>query len=255
MARARRHRRRRGRSPLQTVIQIAGELLITFGVILLLFVGWELWWTNIESNQKQEAAIETLMEDFDAPVVPQDTDEDLKDYGEPIVMDPVQDGESFAVVYIPRFGAEFTRPVTDGVGVSVLDNLGLGHYPQTAMPGEVGNFALAGHRQTHGMVLDAIHTLVPGDRIYVQTKDGYYTYVYRNNQIVLPNRLDVIAPVPTQLGVVPTERMMTLTSCNPRFGAEERIIAYSVMESWQPLSAGPPAEIAPLVASNAEKGA
>ncbi|GAA1335951.1 class E sortase [Arthrobacter roseus] len=247
--------RARRRGVLQTTIQVAGELLITLGVVLLLFVGWELWWTNIESNQKQDAAIENLLADFNAPVVPQTEPQQPQDYGDPPVLEAVQEGETFAVVYIPRFGAEYTRPVTDGVGVAVLDNLGLGHYPDTVLPGGVGNFALAGHRQTHGMVLDAIHMLVPGDRIFVQTRDGYYTYVYRNNQIVLPNRTDVIAPVPTQPGATPVERIMTLTSCNPRFGAEERIIAYSIMDSWQPLSAGPPAEIAELVANNAEKGA
>lgn len=60
----------------------------------------------------------------------------------------------------------------------------------------------------------------------------------------MPSRTDVLLPVPTQPGVPPSERILTMTSCNPRFGAQERIIAYSVMERWQPLSAGVPLEIA-----------
>ena len=249
-----RRRRRPGRSRGQLVIQTIGELLITLGLLLVLYVVWELWWTNIDADRKQDQAVVNLFEDFDGPVAPApETVADGPDYGEPAVLPAIEEeGRTFAVVYIPRFGDTYSRPVTSGVGTAVLDSLGLGHYPSTAMPGEVGNFAVAGHRQTHGQVLDAIHTLVPGDKIYVQTKDGYYTYVYRNNQIVLPDRVDVIAPVPTQPTAVPTERFLTLTSCNPRFGAQERIIAYAVMDSWQPLSAGPPADIAPQVAHNAE---
>ncbi len=254
---SRRHRRR---SPFQLVAQVLGELLITAGIILLLFIGWELWWTNIDSGIKQEQALEEFFADVppavaDAPnpgtgepVVP------AAGFGEPAVLAPEGLTGTFGVVYIPRFGENYSRPVSGGVGADVLDNLGLGHYPGTGAPGEVGNFALAGHRQTHGQVLDQIHALAPGDRIYVQTRDGYYTYVYRNTEIVLPDRADVIAPVPTRPGVEPVDRILTLTSCNPRFGAQERIIAYSVMESWRPSDAGPPPAIAEQVARAAGQG-
>jgi sortase A len=142
----------------------------------------------------------------------------------------------------------------EGTSTDVLDTLGLGHYADTAMPGATGNFAVAGHRQTHGAVLDNIHTLVPGDKIYVQTRDGFYVYVFRNNQIVLPSATDVLLPVPTQPAAKPTEAYLTMTSCNPRFGSQERIIAYSLLEHWQPASAGPPAEIAAQVAKALGKG-
>lgn len=236
-------------------IQVAGELLITIGLILVLFVVWQLWWTNIESNRAQQEAVQSLFEDFDLPddgavIAPAG-----RDFGDPVVMEPVDsEGTTFAAVYVPRFGADYLVPVSSGVGTAVLDTLGLGHYTDTAMPGQVGNFAVAGHRQSHGKALDAIHTLVPGDHIYVQTKDGYYDYVYRNTQIVLPDQVDVLAAVPTEPAAVPTERFLTLTSCNPRFGSQERIIAYAVMDSWQPLSAGAPAEIADAVAANSSGG-
>ena len=125
----------------------------------------------------------------------------------------------------------------------MLDTLGIGHYQGTAMPGAAGNFAVAGHRQAHGAVLDHIDALVPGDRIYVQTREGYYVYVFRNSQTVLPSRTDVLLPVPTRPGAAPTESYLTTTSCNPRFGSEERFVAYTLLERWQPVSAGPPAEI------------
>lgn len=236
----------------RTLVQVFGELLITCGVILLLFVVWELWWTNIEANTAQQAAVSQFAKDFQGPVTPPAADTPT-DYGQPIVMaEPTDPSTVFGVVYIPRFGASYSRPLVEGVQQAQLDTLGLGRYDSSTMPGGIGNFAVAGHRQTHGAVLDAIHTLVPGDKIYVQTKDGYYTYVFRNNQIVMPNRGDVLLPVPTQAGAKPTERFMTMTSCNPRFGAEERLIAYSLMESWQPASAGPPAAIAEQVAANSK---
>ncbi|MFC8304737.1 class E sortase [Specibacter sp. NPDC057265] len=231
-------------------MQVFGELLITAGIVLLLFVAWELWWTNIESNNAQQEAVSQFAQEFQGPVTPQ-TPAEPADYGDPVVMAaPEAPSTVFGVAFIPRFGAQYSRPLVEGVGQAQLDTLGLGRYDSSTMPGGVGNFAVAGHRQTHGAVLDSIHTLVPGDKIYIQTKDGYYTYVFRNNQIVLPNRADVLLPVPTQEDAVPTERFLTLTSCNPRFGAEERIIAYSVLESWQPASAGPPAAIAEQVAAN-----
>jgi len=237
--------RKRGKGAF--AVQVAGELLITLGLIMVLFVVWELWWTNLEADRKQEAAMEELFAGF-GPVQEAPGEPAPASPGDPASLPaPESEGTTFAAIYIPRFGAEHARPVTEGVGREVLDSLGLGHYPETAMPGEVGNFALAGHRQTHGQVLDAVDTLVPGDRIYVQTSQGFYTYVYRNSQIVLPDRVDVLAPVPAQPGVVPEERILTLTTCNPRFGSEERFISYAVFESWQPASAGPPEAIAALV--------
>lgn len=251
-------RRRKDQLPKQgffrTLVQVLGEILITCGVILLLFVVWELWWTNIEANSAQQAAVSQFAQDFQGPLTPPAPDAPTN-YGPPVVMAvPTAPSTVFGVTYIPRFGATYSRPLVEGVGPAQLDTLGLGRYESSTMPGGIGNFAVAGHRQTHGAVLDAIHTLVPGDKIYVQTKDGYYTYVFRNNQIVMPTRGDVLLPVPTQPDAEPTQAFLTMTSCNPRFGAEERIIAYSVLESWQPASAGPPAAIAAQVAANQQKG-
>lgn len=251
-------RRERAKRPKQgvfrTIVQVLGELLITCGIILLLFVVWDLWWTNIAANSTQQQAVHQFAQEFKGPVKPAAPDKP-HDFGTPkVAAAPAADGTVFGVVYIPRFGKDYSRPLVEGTAGAQLDTLGLGRYDSTAMPGAVGNFAVAGHRQTHGAVLDAIHTLVPGDKIYVQTKDGYYTYVFRNNEIVLPNQVDVLLPVPTDAKAKPTQRFMTMTSCNPRFGASERIIAYSVMDSWQPASAGPPAAIAHQVAANQGKG-
>lgn len=231
------------------LVRSCAELLVTAGILLLLYVAWQLWWTNIDASVQQHEAVQSLSQDFGGPVIPVASE---MDYADPVVGVQPGYGEAIGIVYIPRFGEDFSVPVSVGVGADVLDNLGLGQYPDAAMPGEVGNFAVAGHRQTHGQALDLIHTLVPGDHIYVRTADGYYTYVFRDREIVTPDQVEVLLPVPKQPGVEPTERLLTMTSCHPRYSDEERIIAYSVMESWQPNSAGPPAEIAGVVAQNTE---
>lgn len=253
---SRRERRPPDQRPKQgffrTLVQIFGEFLITAGVILLLFVVWELWWTNIDADIAQEKAVTAFVGELEGPVAPVGT---KTDFGAPKPTPAVTSaGETFGVAYIPRLGKNYARPLVEGTAQDQLDTLGLGHYESNPMPGEIGNFAVAGHRQTHGAVLDGIHTLVPGDKIYVQTKVGYYIYVFRNNEIVLPNEADVLLPVPTEAGAQPTQHIMTMTSCNPRFGAEERIIAYSVLESWRPISAGPPPEVAAVVAKTMKKG-
>lgn len=238
---------RRSRGAVGTIVQVLGELLITAGVVLLLFVAWQLWWTNVQADEQHQEVVESLAETLDGSAEPGSSGggnyAGTSNSGEPPVTEQVGAQEAMGILYVPRFGENYTRPVLSGVGSVVLDELGLGHYPGTATPGEVGNFAIAGHRQTHGKVLDNIHTLVPGDKLYVQTASGYYTYVFRNKQIVLPDRSDVLLPVPTQPEKEPKERILTMTSCNPRFGDQERIIAYSVFESWRPLDAGPPPAI------------
>lgn len=234
-------------------LQVGGELLLTAGVILLLFVAWQLWWTNLDADARQREAVRDFARDFGGPVDPAPSAptgaEPARSTLAPVVVaaDPGA-GATIGVVYIPRFGPGYTRPVVQGTSPAVLDALGLGHYEGTAMPGAAGNFAVAGHRQTHGAVLDHIDTLVPGDRIYVQTREGYYTYRFRNSEVVLPSAADVLLPVPMQPGATPRDSYLTLTSCNPRFGSQERFIAYSLLERWQPAAAGPPGEIAAAVA-------
>lgn len=254
------HRTRRRRSLL--AVQIMGELLITLGVIAVLFVAWQLWWTNVEADAAQGAAVKQFVQEYQVPVASDPADSppantapaDPADPGAVPVAAAPGHGKAIGVIYIPRFGAGYSRPIIEGTSQDVIDTLGLGRYAGTAMPGAMGNFALAGHRQTHGAVLDNIHTLVPGDKIYVQTADGFYTYVFRNQEIVLPDRTDVLSPVPAEPGAKPEQRILTLTTCNPRFGSEERFIAYSVFAAWQPLSAGPPAPIAKQLAALQGKG-
>ncbi|WP_421084816.1 class E sortase [Rothia nasimurium] len=245
---------------LNSAIGIFGELLITVGIILLLFVAWQLWWTNIAANNTQKAAVDSLIQEFKTPAGPATDSEaapeervipDYDPQNPPTVTAPAY-GQAYGVVYIPRLGENYYRPLAEGVGSDVLDTLGLGRYPDTQMPGEKGNFALAGHRQTNGAVLDRIDELQNGDNIYIQTKEGFFTYRVYEHKIVLPTQVEVIAPNP-DAPEAPLEeaqrRLLTLTSCHPRYGDTERYIVHAEFVGWQPNEAGAPSEIAHLASS------
>lgn len=232
--------RRRGRA-ISRLVGVTGELLITLGVIVALYAVWELWWTNLEAGRVQEAAVEQLAEGFDSGP---ETAEPPPADGPAPVTPAAEDGEAFGILYVPRFGEDYARPIAEGVDPDVLSSAGIGHYPGTQWPGEPGNFAVAGHRQSHGQVFWDMDQLRPGDRLYVQTETGYYTYRHTETEIVQPSESSVLLPVPHQPGAEPTVSTLTLTTCHPPFTVRERMIAYAELESWQPLSDGPPAEIA-----------
>ncbi|WP_309081772.1 class E sortase [Zhihengliuella sp.] len=247
-----RTRGRRRRSPAARVAGLLGELLITLGVVLMLYVVWELWWTNLEAGRQQGQATSRLLEDFgDAAPAPEPTGRllspeeqaaaDRAEFGEPPA---AAGGEgTFALLYVPRFDDDYVRPVSTGVGLDVLNTVGIGHYPQTQLPGEPGNFALAGHRQTHGQVFYEIDQLTDGDRLYVQTREGFYQYEYSDTEIVNPGASEVLLPVPHQPDAEPEWNILTLTSCHPIFSTAQRIIAYAELESFRPAEAGPQDQI------------
>lgn len=253
---ARRERRSaRGQRQRVSVVGVLGELLLTAGVLILMFLGWQLWWNDaIMAGQQSSAASERSSEWLEQARETQgDTPPPAPaDYGEPVV-DTTEygNGDAFAVMYVPRFGEDSQRNIAEGYGLDVLNSfdLGVGHYPATQMPGEVGNFAIAAHRSAYGGGMHEIEQLQLGDAIYIQTKDGWYTYRFRDFEYVTPETVDVLAPVPHHPELAATDRIVTLTSCNPLYSTAERIIAYGVLEAWQPGSAGPPAEIAETVAT------
>lgn len=230
-----------------------GELCITAGLVLILFVVWQLWWTDIEANRDNQ----TLASELATQWVDNPRNELPEDPGTPVVGEPADLNSAFGIMYIPRFGDDYYRTIAEGVSLEpVLNRMGLGRYPNSAMPGEVGNFAMAGHRVTYGKPLNQIAELRPGDELVVQTVDGFYTYTFRNFDIVTPDRVDVLAPLPTLPEYKGKDRIMTLTACNPMFSARERYVAYSVLTEFRPTSEGPPAAIAdsPAYAEVGEAG-
>jgi sortase A len=130
-------------------------------------------------------------------------------------------------------------------GVSVADlRVGPGHYPGTALPGQVGNFAVAGHRATHGNGFMRLNELVPGDLVVVEVQDAWLTYRVTGHEVVDPSDVSVIAPVPGDPGVPPTQPLITLTTCDPWYSAAHRLIVHGKLQSVTPKSAGLPAALA-----------
>jgi sortase A len=153
-------------------------------------------------------------------------------------------GDAVGIVHLPTIGE--TRPVLHGIAMSILDQGVLGQYDHAAEPGAVGNFAVAGHRTTHGAPLWSLGDLEPGDPIVVETDDAYFVYVFDRHRIVTPDKTEVVAPVPDDASweQKPEEAWMVLTTCHPRYSAEQRLIAYASLDRRVDRSSGVPPEIA-----------
>ena len=150
-------------------------------------------------------------------------------------------------IYIPRFGAKWVRNIVEGTDIQQLNMHGLGHYSESQKAGAIGNFAVAGHRAGYGEPLAHIDDFKPGDKIVLRTQNYWYVYEYTNHEIVDPENVGVIEPVPNHPGQKPTERLITLTTCEPRYAyitAAHRWIAYGKLVSWSRVSEGVPKELA-----------
>ena len=228
-----------------SVVGVLGELLITGGVFVLLFLGWQLWLNDIIQGGQEAQDANKLSQSWQAGPVNTST----KPSETPIVEKaPTKDATKFAVLYVPRFGKTWERTIAQGVGVAdVLDAIGVGHYPGSAMPGQVGNFAIAAHRHAYGGGFENLHLLHVGDHVFIGTKDGWYEYTFRDIQYVQPTQVNVLQPVPMEPGVTPTDRLITMTTCNPFFSTAERMVAYGEFDTWYPIAGGPPTEIAATV--------
>lgn len=229
-----------------TVLGVLGDLLLTAGVVVLLFVGWQLWIGDaiIGAQFKSEAgALTDEWASAPARPAPSTSPGDAAATEPPALAQP-GNGEVFGVLRVPRLGPDYQFKLAGGVSASVtLDPIGIGHYPDTAMPGQQGNFAIAGHRGSHGAPFADLPSLRIGDAVVVETPDGWYTYRFRNLEYVRPDGVQVLLPTPQQPEVQATDKLITMTTCSPRYGSAERAIAYGVFESFTPRADGPPASL------------
>ncbi len=241
-----------GRGPVSAVVGVLGELLITLGILLGLYVVWQLWWTDVQADRVQAQ----VLEEIQAPTP------DAADVGTTILRDdpPVPAapalGEVWGTLYVPRWDGKM-MPVAEGTDKrSILDQAMAGHYPETVMPGAVGNFSLAGHRQTYGKIFHDVEELEIGDPIVVEADGTWYVYRVDHMQAVKPDQVEAIAPVPWQPGVEPTERYLTLTTCHP-IGLNSLVARYIVnakFDYWMPVEDGTPPELVGQTAPAAEGG-
>jgi sortase A len=242
-------RRRRARR--RRVLWTGGELLVTVGVVLLLLVVHQLWWTNREARRGAERKVEALEREWDTeqePAIapsPQSTDNSTTGTAR---RQPQQSttrsrqpswSQAYAILTIPRLGLRV--PVAEGVGKQDVLNKGyVGHYPGTQQPGQAGNFALAGHRNTHGEPFRYINRLAPKDTLQVETKDAVYTYAVDKTLAQTSARdSGVLRRIPRSTvhpthGYTAPGYFITLTTCTPEYTSRYRLVVWGKLVSMRP---------------------
>ena len=213
---------------IRRVVRGIGKTLISVGVLILLFVVYQLWGTGLTHDRAQKSLRAKVARDLAATLT---TNPPTTTPGAPPTTAPpatapaaLAEGDWAALINIPKIGLD--QVVVEGVGVEDLKQ-GVGHYPDTRMPGEKGNAALAGHRTTYGAPFNKLDDLVAGDEIMVTTRSGSFKYTVAEKKIVTPETVEVLDPSP--------DNRLTLTTCHPKYSAEQRLIIVALLQ-------GPPVD-------------
>ncbi|WP_152352467.1 class E sortase [Brachybacterium subflavum] len=230
----------RARSRGAKAVGLLGEVMLTLAALVALFLVWQLWWTDVVSQRGQDQILGELDQgwgDLDTrSIAPPQA-------GDPPVIDTPEDGVVWGTLWVPDFPRE-RIPLAEGVDRErVLNVKGAGHYPQTALPGEVGNFSVAGHRNTYGRPFYDIASLRKGSVLVVETEKTFYIYKVTASEVVEPSDVGVIAPDPDDPSAEPSRRLLTLTACHPMYSDRERYIVHAELTSWTKREDGIPKEL------------
>jgi sortase A len=203
---------------LRSALSALGAVLTGAGVLILLFVAYQLWGTGLYTSRQQDS----LRSQFNqkAKIVDPASSTTSTTIDPLHLPPPPPSGESVANIRIPKIGVD--KYVVQGVGLADLRK-GPGHYPQTPLPGEQGNAAIAGHRTTYGAPFNRLDELAPGDEVLVTTVKGSFTYTVATTHVVKPDQVEVLDPTPTAT--------LTLTTCNPKYSARNRLIVHAVLST------------------------
>ena len=221
-------------------VAAVGRSMITIGVLLLLFVAYQLWGTGIRTAQAQdnlEDRFAARLESYNSAVAT--TSSTTSTTLDPAVtttsrlpattapplppeMIPPQ-GEVAGRIVMPTIGVDWW--FVEGVSVADLKK-GPGHYPASPFPGQAGNAAIAGHRTTYGAPFGDVDQLQPGDEIQISTLQGEFTYLVRETIIVSPSDVQVLNDDfwDFDRDGSPEPNVLTLTACHPKYSARQRII-------------------------------
>lgn len=228
------------RTVILNIIGGIGEILVTAGLIVGLFAFWQVFVTDAQVAGERHAVTQKFI--TSTPEIPHVLSTDERTDDPPAWKTEVKHGDTLGVLHVPKWD-DAVIPVEEGTDASVLDYGLAGHYTGTALPGEIGNFAVAGHRRSYGSNFRLIDRLGEGDVVVMQTKEAWLIYKYQSHEIVLPDQREVIDPVPNKPGEKPTERLMTMTTCHPEYGNSHRFIVHLKFDHWVPLKSGIPKEL------------
>jgi sortase A len=183
-----------------------GQSMITLGVLILLFVAYQLWGTNLAEARSQKELRQTFK------IIPGEVDPSK-------ALPPSPEGQAVAVLKLPRLSVE--KLVVEGVSVEDLKKAP-GHYPGTPLPGQPGNAAIAGHRTTYGAPFNELDKMQPGDPVIVSTKQGTFEYAVTETKVVSPSEVKVLDNTP--------DNRLTLTTCHPRYSATQRLVLIAALK-------------------------
>lgn len=229
------------------VLRILGSMCIGGAVFFAGVIINRLWISNYFSDKAAEQSREELLASWNRPTettIPFLAPASTIAPGEIGPINTPTNQEAFALLYIPRIGNDvWATPIFEGVQSKQL-NSGIGHYPQSQIPGEDGNFSLFGHRNSHGQPLINIQDLQVGDEVIVETKDFWFVYTLKHDKIVRPSatwvtgksrlpELDLAADEPY--------KVITLITCEPRHSTDKRWVWWGVLKAVYPHSTPPPA--------------
>ena len=228
-----------------------GRTLVTLGLLILLFVAYQLWGTGIWTARAQsdlEREFAHAQQQYENDIVaspitrPRNPFTGHATTGAALVKPapPIpNEGDAGGFITIPKINLKMV--FVEGVSRDDLKK-GPGHYPDTPFPGTLGNAAIAGHRTTYAHPFYDINELKPGDPIIIETAAGKFTYKMTKQMIVKPTEVSVVDNTP--------DAQLTLTSCNPRYSAAERIV---IKAKLAPNVSPPPAKPRPVQGQGAGK--
>lgn len=207
-----------------------GRFLVTTGILILLFVAYQLWGTGLYTDREQNRLRDEFvseLRDEDAPSNSTSTTGESASTTTttttPTAPPPPPAGEAIAQLRIPKIGLDTI--VINGVTRSDLRK-GPGHYPDTPLPGQRGNSAIAGHRTTYGSPFANLDQLATGDTIVVRTLEGIFEFRVTEQRVVNPSDVGVLEPTTEDPAdpASPLAATLTLTTCEPKYSAAQRLI-------------------------------
>jgi sortase A len=217
----------------RTLLRGIGQTLMTLGVVVLLFCVYELWVTGLVTAREQTRLGDDLRQAWAAPP-PSPPPGGPKTV--PVSLDL---GQGLAILHIPSLEGYDPWVVVEGTSVADLKH-GPGHIPGTALPGDIGNVVVSGHRTTYGAPFQRLDELTAGSVAVLETRDGWFTYTVRDKTIVAPTAVDVTYAVPGDPVAKPVDRLLTLTTCHPKYSAKQRLIVQAELTAASRKSDGLP---------------